>query len=343
MRKIFKKILLAFLVLLLVFAGYLFIGNPPQAKEISWGVNFSQKHAELLGLNWQECYLALLDNLGTKNVKLATYWDLIEPEKEKYNFEDLDRQIKEAEDRQVKVLLVIGMKTPRWPECHIPEWAKNLNKEEQQEKILKLIEKIVLRYRDRASVGAWQVENEPFFPFGECPWVDLNFLKEEIKQVQSLDVQKRPVVISDSGEGSFWFTAARLGDVVGTTMYKKVWFSFSWEKRIFPFFPEKIGFYVSYPLPPAFYWRKAKLIEKIFGKEVIVVELQAEPWGPKLLYDSPLEEQEKTMNLEQFQKNIEFAKKTGFDQFYFWGAEWWYWMKEKQNKPDIWNEAKKLF
>ena len=30
-------------------------------------------------------------------------------------------------------------------------------------------------------------------------------------------------------------------------------------------------------------------------------------------------------------------------EFYLWGAEWWYWMKEKQNKPEIWDEAKKLF
>ncbi len=71
--------------------------------------------------------------------------------------------------------------------------------------------------------------------------------------------------------------------------------------------------------------------------------MQAEPWGPTLLYDSPLEEQEKTMNLEQFRENIEFAKKTGFKEFYLWGAEWWHWMKEKQNKSEIWNEARKLF
>ena len=84
-----------------------------------------------------------------------------------------------------------------------------------------------------------------------------------------------------------------------------------------------------------FWWRKAQLIEKIFNKKVIVVELQAEPWGPKLLYESPLEEQEKTMNLERFTANIEFAKKTGLDEFYLWGGEWWYWLKEKQNNPQI--------
>jgi len=330
MKKTLRNILFSVLIFLLLFAGYFFIGSPPRAEKITWGVNFSQKHTENFGLNFKETYLALLDDLGVRNIKLITQWDLIEPEKDRYYFEDLDWQIKETENRGAKILLVIGMKTGRWPECHIPEWAKNLNKEEQQKEILEIIEEVVLRYRDRVSVGAWQVENEPFFPFGECPWSDINFLKKEIDLVKSLDDKGRPVLISDSGEGSLWIEAAKLGDIIGITMYKKVWFS-------------QIGVYVYYPLPPTFYWRKAQLIEKIFNKKVVVVELQAEPWGPKLLYDSPLEEQEKTMNLERFKANIEFAKKTGLDEFYLWGGEWWYWMKVKQNQPEIWQEAKKLF
>ena len=330
MRRILKYFLFGILAFLLLIFCYLFIGTPPQAKEISWGVNFSQKHAQNLGLDWKETYSALLDDLKVKNIKLITHWDLIELNEGKYYFEDLDWQIKKAEEKDARLLLVIGMKTGRWPECHIPEWAKNLNKEEQQKEILEMIEEVVLRYRERVSVWAWQVENEPFFPFGECPWVDKNFLKKEIDLVKSLDSQSRPIVISDSGEGSLWVNAAKFGDIVGTTLYKKVWF-------------RQLGNYIYYPFPPIFYWRKAQLIEKIFDKKVIVVELQAEPWGPKLLYESPLEEQEKTMNLERFKANIEFAKKTGLDEFYLWGGEWWYWLKEKQNNPEIWNEAKKLF
>ena len=330
MKKVFKKILLGISATILIFAGYFFIGSPPRAEKITWGVNFSQKHTQNLGLDWQETYLALLDDLGAKNIKLITHWDLIELEEGEYEFGDVDWQIKEAENREAKILLVMGMKTGRWPECHLPEWAMNLSKEKQQERILKLLEKIVLRYRERASIRAWQVENESFFPFGECPWVDKKFLKKEIDLVKSLDYQGRPVVISDSGEGSFWITTALLGDIVGITMYKKVWF-------------EQIENYIYYPFPSTFYWRKTQLIERLFNKKIIVVELQAEPWGPKLLYDSPLEEQGKTMNLEQFRYNIEFAKKTGLDTFYLWGGEWWYWLKEKQNKPEIWNESKKLF
>lgn len=340
MRKIFKYFLLGICVSILIFFSYFFVGTPSQApldnenltgqaEKITWGINFSQKHAKNLGLNWQECYLALLDDLKVRNIKLLTHWDLIEPEQGKYNFNDLDWQVEKAEEKGANLLLVIGRKTGRWPECHIPQWAKNLNREEQEERVLKLIEKIVLNYRYRMSIVAWQVENEPFFPFGECPKTDQEFVEKEIDLVKSLD-SSRPVVISDSGEGSFWFKAANLGDIVGITMYKKVW-------------AKEIKRYVSYHFPAIFYYRKAQIIKKLFNKKVICIELQTEPWGPVLLYDLPLKEQQKTMNLEQFRKNIKFAKETGLDTFYLWGAEWWFWLKTEQNQAQIWQEAKKLF
>ena len=340
MRKIFKILILVFLIIFLFFIFFFFVGKTIPAEKIIFGINFSQKQAFYFGLDWKEVYLALLDNLKVKNIKLATYWDLIENKKDEFNFEDLDWQIEEAEKKNLKILLVLGMKSPRWPECHLPDWAKNLKKEEQQKEILELIEAIVLRYKDSPAIKTWQIENEPFFPFGQCPWVDKNFLKKEIKLVKSLD--KRSVLISDSGEGSFWIQAAKYGDLIGTTMYKRVYFYPNPIYRFFPKFP-RIGFYIHYLFPPTFYYRKAKLIDFLFKKEVICIELQAEPWGPKLIWDLPLTEQEKTMNLEKFKYNIEFAKKTGISKFYLWGGEWWYWLKEKQNRPEIWEEAKKLF
>jgi len=328
-KKIIKMILIILLIIILIIISYFFIGFPKPNQNVIWGVNFSYKHAQALGLDWRETYQAILDDLGVKNIKLATYWDFVEGERGKYYFDDLDWLIKEAENKGAKLIVVIGMKTPSWPECHLPAWANNLAKGEQQKEILKLIEQIVLRYKDSGAIRYWQVENEPFFPFGQCPWRDNDFLKKEIQLVKTLDPDRK-IIISESGEFPMWFKAASYGDIVGATMYRKVWF-------------REINSYVSYPLPATFYKRKALLIKWLFNKEVIGVELQAEPWGPNLIYDLPLAEQEKTMNLERFNKNIEFARKTGFSEFYLWGAEWWYWMKEKQGKPEIWNEAKKLF
>jgi len=176
----FIYFLVVILGLFLIIICCFFIGFPKQAENITWGVNFSQKHTEGLGLDWRETYLAILDDLGARNIKIAAHWDFIEGKEENYYFDDLDWQIREAEKREAKIILVIGMKTPRWPECHIPEWAVNLSKEKQQEKILKLVEEIVLRYRESKAIKYWQVENEPFFSFGECPWYDKKLRKTDI-------------------------------------------------------------------------------------------------------------------------------------------------------------------
>lgn len=329
--KIIKFIIPVLLILLIIAAAYFSIGVPKQAKDIKWGVNFSQKHAVDLGLDWKEAYLALFDDLNAKEIRIGTHWDLLEPEEEgKYEFGDLDWQIEEAEKRGIKVILVLGMKTPRWPECHIPKWANDFPKSAKQNRVLRMINEAVLRYKDKSSIWAWQIENEPFFIFGECPIIDKPFLKKEIELVRLLDPNKRPIIITESGELSLWRNAARLGDIVGVTMYKKVW-------------SKEFNKYQDLFYPSMYYWRKTELVKRFSDKRVMCVELQAEPWTPNLIYNSSLEEQKKTMDLEQFRKNINFAKSTGIDTFYFWGVEWWYWMKTKNNQPEIWNEAKLLF
>ncbi len=313
-----------------IFFLYLFGGRAIEAKEIAWGVNFSQKHAVALGLDWRVVYTALLDDLKVKNLKVSFDWNDLEPERGKFFFDDADWQVAEAEKRGAKLLLVVGMKTMRWPECHMPEWAKELSKEDQRKEILALLEVVVGRYKDSPALAAWQVENEPLLKFGECPWRDRKFLGKEVAIVKSLD-PNHPVVISDSGELSFWIQAARIGDIASTTMYRKVWF-------------HEIDRYVEYPLPPVFYARKAQIVKTFFDKEVMVGELQAEPWGPgKLLYDTTIEEQDAAFDLAQFHKNIAFAKQTGLKEFYLWGAEWWFWRKEVAGDPAFWTEAGKLF
>ncbi|MBI4359327.1 MAG: beta-galactosidase [Candidatus Nealsonbacteria bacterium] len=323
--KIFGLILLVFVI---VSFAYFFIGRASPSEKITWGVDFSQKHAQNLGLDWRSLYLALLEDLEVKHLKISPAWDFLEPQEGQYRFEDLDWQLEQAQAQGADVILVLGRKTPRWPECHIPQWARVQTEDQQREAVLGLIRQVVSRYQSNPAIWAWQVENEPLLSFGECPPADKNFLKKEMALVKSLD--SRPVIVSDSGEWSLWFQVARIGDIVGTTLYRVAWV-------------KELGLSADYPFPPVFYHRKAELIKKIFGKRVINIELQAEPWGPKLLYDLPLAEQSKTMTPEKFRDNIEFARSTGLDTFYFWGVEWWYWLKEKRANPSFWEEAKKIF
>lgn len=335
-----KLIILTGIVIAAVLAsgasGYLFVSKAQvKSQSIVWGVDFSQMQAEYLGLDWKETYSAIIDGLGAKNIKLHTPWSWVQGKQDTYYFDDIDWQIKQAEEKQVKIIYVVGMKTGRWPECHIPYWAEGLSIDHQQEEVLKYIKETVLRYKDSRSIINWQVENEPFLKFGRCPswyYKDEDFLKKEIDLIKSID-PSRQIIVSESGEQSTWVNAAKVGDIVGITMYRNAWSEFT----------DTFGLNTYAFLTPMAYFKKAEAIKQAFGKKIICVELQTEPWVKKGIVETPLEEQLKLMNLDLFKENIEYAEQTGFDKFYFWGAEWWYWLKVKHGHAEIWDEAKHLF
>lgn len=330
-----SKIKIIILVIGIIFCFYLISWGFDFGKEKDFkiGVTFSQYYVkEQLGLDWQKTYSAILDSLNPKYLRLIAYWQYLEPKKDDFNFQDLDWQISEAAKRDKEIILVVGHRVPRWPECHHPSWAENLTKEELQEAILSFLSQTVNHYKDIKAIKAWQIENEPLFLlFGDCPKPDREFLKKEIALVKSLD-SSRPLVITDSGELSLWFKTAGLSEILGTTLYRTVWNKY-------------IG-YFKHLYPPVFYSLRAWTAKKFFGNEkVIISELQGEPWAPdtKTLPQVPLEEQLKHFSPQDLRKNIKFAQKTGIDEIYLWGAEWWYWLKTEQNNSRFWNEAKKLF
>ena len=332
----FKAVLIKFLALFFIVVGLFILALGERPTDLApglkdFGVTFSKIRAEELGLDWQETLRSIFDELGIKKIRLSAYWTDIEPSPRVFNFFDLDWQIAEAERRDANLILVLGQRLPRWPECHIPEWAENLPAAERQERLLKVIELIVNRYKSSPAIEYWQGENEAvLIGFGEWAKFCKEFLDEEIALVKSLD--SRPVIVSDSGELSFWLQAARRADIFGTTMYRIIW-------------SNKLpgDGYLNYPLPPSFFHLKANLIKYFTGtKGIIVTELQAEPWGPKATYEMLPEERDISLSLEQFKKNVEYARAVGFREAYLWGVEWWYW--EKLNgRPEFWNYAKTLF
>lgn len=330
--KILKKIKILFTILIiLLFSIFLLSrGCVSKQSELEYGVTFSKKQAESLGLEWQKVFHSITQDLGVKKFRLSAYWDEIEKENNNYNWADLDWQINEASSANADIILAIGGRLPRWPECHFPEWANSLSKEEREKEILEYIEKTVNKYKNNKNITAWQVENEPFLShFGNCPDVDSEFLDKEIALVKKLD--NRSIIITDSGELSLWVPAARRADIFGTTMYRDT-------------YSQILKSYVHYPIEPGFF-RFKKNITRLFSnpQKWVVIELQAEPWGPEPFQNLSKEERDKTMNLKKFKDMIEFARMTGFKEFYLWGVEWWYWEKELNKDAELWEEARKLF
>ena len=84
MKKFLRFLLIGVVVTVGVPVLYLFAGRSSEVKDVVWGVSFSQKHATALGLDWQETYVALLDDLGVKRLKVSADWDLVEPQKDEF-------------------------------------------------------------------------------------------------------------------------------------------------------------------------------------------------------------------------------------------------------------------
>lgn len=308
-----------------------FMAYKPAPERIIYGMSFNTLYATELGLDWQETYDAIIDELGVRHLRLAAHWPMIEPSAGEYNFSELDYQIARAEEVGASVILALGRRLPRWPECHVPRWAKELSVTERNDVQLAYMTAVVERYRDSSVIRLWQVENEPFlavFAFEHCGALDEEFLATEIDLVRSLD-DTRPILVTDSGNLGTWAGAFRHGDEFGTSVYVHFW-------------NPELGQFRTI-LPPWFYRAKERLMFWLYGERpTYLIELSAEPWLVAPIVEVPLSVQYTRMNLEKFEDILTYAEKTRYEKQYLWGAEWWYWLY-LQGESAIWERGKHLF
>jgi len=333
--KISATILISFGIFFLALIGYARAIPINESRHINWGLTYSTKFAAQLGLDWQKTYEKILLELKPEKVRLIIYWDQTESEPNKFDFSETDWLLEKTSEYKIPAILTLGMRVPRWPECHSPEWAKKLAAEEKEEALRQYLKTVVSRYKDNLTIKMWQIENEPFLLFGECPGRSKDFFEKEISTVKSID-SKRPVVSTDSGEFGLWYKAAKEGDIFGTTMYRKVY-----TKLLGPFLGN-----IEYPIGPEYFRLKEKIVRFLindYNKRFIVIELQGEPWSPTELQDRTYEDQMELFSFDYFTDTIKYAKETGFDEYYLWGSEWWYWLKEKHNDSRFWDYAKTIF
>lgn len=296
-------------------------------QDITYGATFSTVYADYLDIDWRETYTLSMDDLGIEAWRIPVYWSQVEPEPGVYDWDDLDWMMGEAAARNVNVTLAIGLKVPRWPECFLPNWLDDYSDDEIDEHAYALIEQIVTRYRNHPALIRWQVENEPYFPFGDCPSPSPERIEREFEIVREFD-HVHPIQSTTSGEQSLWMLSASRVDILGISLYREVYTSV-------------IGPFV-FPYSTMFYALQRALVSP-FVTKVIVSELQAEPW-----FEGGLYEQEGTTAdlyaaypIEDLEANVEFAKRIGVDEVYFWGVEWWMRLRE-MGEPRLWDGARAI-
>lgn len=318
-------------VAVLLLIVLLILARKDVPDKIIYGMSYNVPYARELGLEPDKVFDAILHDLGVRHLRLAAHWTLIEPAPDQYDFSWMDADIKKAEEAGAQVIFGVGRRLPRWPECHVPQWAQELSWEDQQKEIREYIEAVVTRYKDSPAITHWQVENEPFlevFAHDHCGDLDEAFLEEEVALVRTLD-PSRPILVTDSGNLGMWHGAYRAGDAFGTSVYVYFW-------------NPELGQFRTV-LPAWAYRAKENILSFLFGqKETFLIELSLEPWLIEPVVNVPLADQFERMDLEKMDEILRYAEDTRFEKQYLWGAEWWYWLKE-QGHPEIWERGQTLF
>ncbi len=294
------------------------------------GVSFSEKRSTEMGLDWRANYLALLDDMDIKAFRLMSYWDIHEPTRGQLDFSTLDWQMDQAAARGAKVSLAIGLRQPRWPECHEPAWTSDLSGNTWKQALYAYIEIVVKRYENHPALESWQLENEGANDwFGTCLTPDTERLNEEFNLVKSWS--KKPVWMSLSDQHGLPVDPP-MPDAYGFSVYRRLWSDKTW-----PY----IG-YTTYPTPIWYHRGRAALIKLMTGRDSFIHELQLEPWGATDTKNLPIAEQDKTMSIQQIRDNLYFARELGMSNIYTWGSEWWYWRKVNGD-PSIWQAVREEF
>ncbi len=299
-----------------------------QDKPMVVGVTFIPSYARYYDLDPKQTMRALIDELNVKQFRLVSYWDESEPNPGQYDFSELDWQFKYAEDAGAKVSLAIGLRQPRWPECHMPTWAMSQTKEQWQVELKEYMKTVIERYKNSPALQSYQLENEYFMTvFGECPDHSRDRLIDEYHFVKQTDPE-HPVIISRSNNAIGLPTGQPRPDEFGISIYKRVW-----DKNI-------TKRYFEYPFPAWFYGFLAGAGKIATGKDMIIHELQAEPWAPTETKSASLAEQDKSLNPDRLRQRFTYGEATGMREMYLWGVEWWYWRKVKFNDSGVWDVAK---
>lgn len=301
-------------------------------KPYAIGATFIPNYAESLGVDPEQTLDAILNELGVRQLRLVSYWNVIEAQRGTYDYSQLDWQFAKAEAAGAKISLAVGLRQPRWPECHMPGWARQQPREVWAAELNDFIAATATRYKNSPALASYQLENEFFNSFGECSDFDRQRLIDELAVLKQAD-GSHPVIISRSNNYGGFALGQPQPDLVGISVYRR-----TWERE----FTQR---YMQYPFPSWYYAFLAGSQKILTGKDSVLHELQAEPWPPngQEIINTSLTEQDKSLNAMRLADNVAFAKRTGLRYIDLWGAEYWYYRKQVLGDSSVWDTAKKVY
>jgi len=305
------------------------------------GATLSHHELKFLNIDIKKAVNAYL-SLNFDWVRLAIYWNEVEPKKGELSFKELDRIISLFEKKGVNIVLAIGMKAPRYPEYYLPPWIKDGIKPGKLSKIgpdhlhlitptLEFIEKSIGHFKGCKAVKVWQIENEPLDPAGP-DWLrlDYKFLEQEVALARKLDPERKIMINlwgNELSKRKVYLKAASLANIVALDIYPR---------HPIPF----LKFFTRYFGPLDSREKMLEIVDHLRKqhKQFWIAELQAEPWEHS--HWSTIDKYP-SYPPKQLSKNFNYARILNPEVTLFWGFEFWLYQKLKGN--DIyWQEADAL-
>ncbi len=311
---------------------------------VQLGISFRPRQVEAFGLDGPATLDSLLE-YPFELLRLGAYWDRIESTAGAFDTQELDWQLAAAERARKKVILSIGpIKNFGYPEYYVPKHQLErplregaLVRSEDQASLLsaakRFITRVVTKYRDRASVVAWQLEHEAVDPLGfEHSWrLGRDFVESELMTLRDCD-PSRPVMMNGFlptsslvGLSQGWRTrdqgdslavAARLADIVGLDYYPR--------NALLRLGARTVYADGSAAKPPSSLF--AAIRER--GRRWMVAEGQAEPWEMRTVPPNPSGKSMFSCGphhlIENYNAAISWSsRETPLYAYLFWGAEYW--------------------
>ncbi len=263
---------------------------------------------------------------GIDSVRIAVQWKDCEPEVGKYKFDLIDEALELCDQYKVRAVLTAGVKAPRWPEVYVPDQyrlqVKDGTTDGVKKELFAYLTAFLSRYGSDPRVSGFQVENEPFEPFGSPALaVREKTLKEEVEFLHARTKKALMVTMGAGTTSPASFNRERRMkildqylrlpiDRVGFNLYQSVRAS--------------DGIFGQWQADDA-NWKLAKdLIEKVRkGKKTpVIAELQAEPWEPDASkFDFFKPDGNPSFNPTEYRKLLVRAATFNCPEVYLWGLE----------------------
>jgi Beta-galactosidase len=322
------------------------------------GISFRPLQAADLGLDPDDALSALLE-YPFQVIRLAAYWNRLEPGPARFEPGELDRMLDAAEQAGKQVIVCVGpVKAFGYPEYFVP--AHHLDRPlregalvtpEGNRRLLEagtaFVTRVVERYRDRNAIIAWQVEHEATDPLGvEHSWrLSEAFVRAEVDAVRAAD-PARPVLMNGflptsapvalqqrwrtRDQGDSLAVAQRLADIVGIDFYPRHALASA----------GPLTLYLDGSRARRQQRRRERLLDgaAAAGRRLMIAEGQAEPWEAVTTPPSPAGLAMYSCRpedlIETYSRCLRWTGQRPFvlDIYLFWGAEYWL-LRERQGDP----------